>query len=109
MFYFFSPFVFFKTSSAAQAVHIEIMKDNAVETGTSVSIKSFGSNRSKNPFVGFGVVGTKIETNLFFHNSLSNIEISSQVINQTDHVFSVGNFKSTTFLKESEVSNVFAI
>ena len=107
--YFFSTFTFFKTSSAAPAVHIEIMNERAVATGTSVSIKSFGFSKTKNQFVGFGVVGMNIETKLFFHNSLSKIEISSQVINQTEYVFSAGNFKRTTFLNESEVSSVLAI
>lgn len=72
-------------------------------------MKSFGCNKTKNPFVGFGVVGINIETKLFFHNSLSKIEISSHVINQTEYVFSAGNFRRTTFLNESEVSSVFAI
>ena len=85
------------------------MKESAVETGTSVSIKSFGSNNNRNQLVGFGVVGTKIETKSFCFNSLSNMDVFSPVINPIDQVLSAGNFKRTTFLKESELSNVCAI
>lgn len=72
-------------------------------------MKSFGSKSTKNQFVGFGVVGINIETKSFCFNSLSNIQVFSPVKNHTDHDLSLGNFNKTTFLKESEVSKVFAI
>jgi hypothetical protein len=54
------------------------------------------------------VVGIKTETKCNSPEALSNISKFSPVKNQTDRVFSVGNFTNTTFLKEFVFCNVLA-
>jgi hypothetical protein len=93
---------------AAQTVPIEITKDMASATGTSVSTKSLGFNRTKKPFAGLGVVGINTETRLFSHIAFSKLSNSSPVKNHTDRVFSVGNLTNITFLNEFVFCNVFA-
>lgn len=99
---------FFNILFVAQTVPIEITKDIASETGTSVSTKSLWFNITKYPFAGFGVVGINTETKLFSHIAFSKLSSSSQVKNQTDQVFSVGNLVRITFLNEFVFCKVFA-
>jgi hypothetical protein len=93
---------------AAQTVPIDITKDIASDTGTSVSTKSLGLIKTKKPLAGFGVVGINTETKFDSHIALSKLSNSSHVKNQTDQVFSTGNLTKTTFLKEFVFCSVLA-
>lgn len=93
------------TSLVVQAVPIEIMKEMAVATGTLVLFKSLELLNIRNPFVGFGVVGMKIDTK--FSSIPSNISGFSPVMNPTDQHWSDGNLTSTTSLKELVSLRVF--
>ena len=78
------------------------MNEIASETGTSVSIKSFGFIKAKNQFVGLGVVGINIEIKSSQFSAHSKTSGFSPVTNPIDQILSFGNLTNTTLLKELE-------